>query len=101
MNLSLDIVLKVGEILALIGFYYGVIKTRIDNQGATLNRIDAKISRIMTDQIDSKIKEGQQPILLAAINEKIEQHCDRLDVHDEAIKNIEISLASRPTRTRN
>jgi hypothetical protein len=109
MNVSLDIIFKVAEILFLVGFYYGVIKTKLDNIETNkarsnqivndkLKGIDTKIDQIIEKQYNSLVREGQQPILLAAVNEKLEQHTDRLDIHDEAIKNIEITLAARPPR---
>lgn len=100
MSISLEVIFNALEALALIAFYYGVLKNKLDTSVRSLDRINAKVDRILEDQVNSKIREGQQPIVIDNIKEKLEVLTDRVDMHDEAIKNIEINLAIKHSKGR-
>lgn len=89
MNDMLTLVVHVVELLLGIGFYYGVIKTKLE----TLIEIKNTINELNEKANKSMITSSQQIIINQNMKDQLDIVTDRLDMHDEAIKAIEIEIA--------
>lgn len=85
----LGIIIYIVQPVAVVGFYYGVIKTKLDG----IRDIKQSLGTLTEHTMQSRIGEGQQTLINKNLEEKVELLNDRVDVHDIAIKNLEISMA--------
>ena len=84
--LTPDLIFHVAEFLALMGFYYGVVRTK-------LNAIEKIANELVLFRNDSLTRNGAAGEWNGNINDKIEHINDRLDTQGEAINEIEKTLA--------
>lgn len=89
MNDMLTVVVHLVELLLGIGFYYGVVKTKLE----TLVEIKNTINELNEKANRSMITSSQQIIINQNMKDQLDIITDRLDMHDEALKAIEIALA--------
>lgn len=87
----LTAVLEIVELLIWIGFYYGVVKTKLDGIG----ELKTMISELNKRSTDSLVGAGEQRIINETFRDKIELLHDRVDIHDTAIKSLEINIAKK------
>lgn len=77
------------ELLFISGFYLGLIKSKLDG----IKRVEQNLDDYMKRQNEMLINSATVMEKLSRAEDAIEQLNDRFDVHDIAIRNLEISTA--------
>lgn len=81
-----ELIFHVVEFIALIGFYYGVVRTKLES-------IEKIANELIGFRNDSLTRNGASGERDKTTEDKLEKIEDRLDVHAVAIRNLELSNA--------